>query len=152
MWLIKLLGGALITAAFFGVAVNCNLRLKRRADALFWYTKAAWQIGVQIDSTSAELYDIVNTIMGSNDYLELSQPFSVTIKHCGINDEDMRTVRDFFSELGMGNAESQIKRCNIYSEIFKGKYSEALAEYNEKSKLYKMLALFSGIALSIILI
>lgn len=152
MWIIKLAGSVLLTAATMGVSLNAVARMKRRVDALEWYAKAANQIGVQINGTASELYDIVNTLYGSRDYLELSRPFSVIFKPCGITADEKRIAEEFFEGLGMGEITAQVKRCEAYSDMLHERYRQARAEYLEKSKLYKMLGLFVGLAVSIILV
>ncbi len=152
MWLIKFLGAILITVSSLGVSMNAVNKVKRRVDALEWYSKAAGIIGVQINGTAAELYDIVATICGSRDYLELSRPFVVKFKQTELKPNEKRTVEEFFENLGMGEIEAQVKRCEGYAAVFAERLKEARAEYTEKAKLYRMLGLFSGIAISIILV
>lgn len=152
MWFIKLVGSVLLVASTFGIGVYAVNSLKKRAEALGFYSKLAGSVALQINSTAAELYDIVNTVYGCRDYLELSRPFKVRLKPCELSASEQKTVEEFFEGLGMGELEAQVKRCEGYAALFAEQYREALGEYREKSKLYKMLGLFSGLVIAIILV
>ncbi len=152
MWFIKLLGVALIVLSSLGISLRAVQKLKRRVDAFHFFSGAAATLAIQMNSTAAELYDIVNTLYGRQQYLELTKPFSVALKPCGLRQEETKTIEEFFEGLGMGELSAQVKRCEGYAAVFSECYREAKQEYTEKSKLYKMLGLFSGLSIAIILV
>ncbi len=151
MLLMKILGAILLCLTGTAIGTNALSRLKKRTDALEWYYKAAAQIGSRIGGTAAELYDIINTIYGKEHYLRLAKPFKIEFNNESLNREDLRTLSEFFGQLGSGGIEAEIKRCEMYSNILKDRYKKALEEYTQKSKLYKMLGLFSGLTVAIII-
>ncbi len=151
MFLMKILGAVLLCVTGTAIGINALSHLKKRADALDWYYKAIALIGSRIGGTAAELYDIMGTIFDSNKYLSLSRPFKVEFNKDGLNLEDTRTLAEFFGELGSGGIDSEVKRCEMYSNILYNRYKSAREEYIQKSKLYKMLGLFGGLSVAIII-
>ena len=151
MWIVKTIGFILIVITGISAGLNSSGKLKKRTRALEWYFLAINSIADKIGGTGAELYDIINTICGSADYLVLKKPFEVVLKNTYLNSADRQAAEEFFAELGMGDSESQIKRCKIYANIFEQRLKAAKKEYEEKSKLYKMLGLFSGLSVAIVI-
>ncbi len=147
----KIMGAVLLSITGTVVGLNALSRLKKRAEALNWYYKSVSLIGSRIGGTAAELYDIINTLCGKEQYLRLSRPFNVQFNADNLNKDDLLTISEFFAELGSGETESEVKRCEMYSSILKSCYKKAYEEYAEKSKLYKMLGLFGGLAVAIII-
>ncbi len=152
MWIIKIIGLAFIVLSGFLLGRKNSLQLKNRADALEWFYFSVLCIGQKISGTAAEIYDILNTILGKENYLTLKKPFCVQIKNGHLNKDDQKIIEEFFAELGMGNIESQIKRCETYADILKQRWASADNEYIKKSKLYKMLGLFSGLSIAVLLV
>lgn len=151
MLLMKILGAVLLSLTGTLIGINALSHLKKRAEVLNWYYKSAKLIGSRIGGTAAELYDIINTLYGKEQYIRLSRPFKVEFNAQGLNKDDLLTISEFFAELGSGEIETEIKRCEMYGNILKGRYKKAQEEYTEKSKLYKMLGLFGGLAVAIII-
>ena len=151
MLLMKILGAVFLCITGTATGINALSRLKKRADALDWYYKAAAQIGSRIRGTAAELYDIISTLYGKNEYLSVSRPFKVNFKGDFLSAEDRQIISEFFSSLGSENIEAEVRRCEMYSNILRERYKSAKNEYTQKSKLYKMLGLFSGLAVAIII-
>lgn len=152
MWIIKLFGAGLIAFAGLGLGVHSSLGLKRRANKLEWYAKAADAIGVKIESTAAEIYDIVRLLYGKDDYLVVKKPFSVEVDTADLTERESQTVNEFFSELGMGELEAQVKRCKTYAALLGELQRSAYSEYAEKARLYRILGLFAGVALAVIMV
>ena len=151
MLLLKILGTLFLCASGTATGINVISKLKKRADALDWYYKSAAQIGSRIGGTAAELYDIINTLHSKEEYLNISKPLKIDLKNNFLSREDHLIICEFFSNLGEGNIEEETKRCEMYSNIFYERYKNARKEYTEKAKLYKMLGLFSGLAVAIII-
>lgn len=151
MLLMKISGAVLLCLTGTAIGINALSRLKKRADALDWYYKAAALIGSRIGGTAAELYDILNTLCGKDEYLRLSRPFKVELNFEALNSDDSRILSEFFGELGNGGIEQEVKRCEMYSKILESRYKKSRDEYLQKAKLYKMLGLFSGLSIAIII-
>ncbi len=150
--IIKLTGMILLTGASLFIGINESLRLKKRVQTLDWFSNFVDEIGDRIRCDAEELKRIFSRIPTSVDYITVQTPFSVTIKKCGLNRDDEKLLYEFFLKLGTGDVESQVNRCTAYKNMLSDRKSRAESEYNEKGRLYKMLGLFAGLGVSIILI
>ena len=92
--------------------------------------------------------------MESSDVQNLVYKDGLNIKPApeDLNKEDLKVLTEFFSLVGMGDAESQILRCETYSELLKKRLQNAELEVKEKAKLYSTLGFFSGLFIVILLI
>lgn len=151
-FLIKISGLIFIVTATTLFGIELSLRLRRRAGAINWYIKAVSEIGEKIRYTSAELGVIIGSIYGQEKYLRVDEPFSVSLREVGLDDADKQILTEFFSGLGSGDTEEEIKRCSLYKRTLEKQLSSAEKAADEKSRLYKMLGFFGGIAIAIILI
>lgn len=152
MLIIKISG--LIILSLTGLLVGSKqvVKLKRRSDALQWFATNILFIGEHIRATANELYDIVNSLCGKENYLRLSRPFKIEITDDFLNSDDLGALNEFFENLGRLDTESEIKRCEMYAKIIQNRFKSAHKEYLEKNKLYKMLGLFSGLSVAIIMV
>lgn len=151
MFIIKIFG--LIILSLTGLLLGSKqvARLKKRSDALYWFSANIPLIGEHIRGTGEEIYDIVNTLCGKDMFLTLEKPFRVKIKDSFLDTYDLEALYEFFGELGRLDCEAEIKRCEMYSLIISDRYKRAHKEYLDKNKLYKMLGLFSGLSVAIII-
>ncbi len=150
--LTKLMGAVFLVCATTAVGINMSRELSYRVKSLEWFIGAIDEIGEKIRYTSAELAQIVGSIYSVDTYLTVNNPFSVTVKKCGICEQDEKIICEFFSQLGMGDGESQIKRCMNYKRRLMRQKEDADKQQQEKSRLYKMLGLFSGLGIAIVLV
>ncbi len=150
--LMKIIGIAFIVFSTTAVGVNLSVGLKNRVKTLRWFIGATDEIGEKIRYTSAELGYIVGSIYGVEKYLEIKAPFSVTLKKNEMDEQDKKIINEFFSQLGMGDSESQIKRCQNYKRQLMRQSEDADKQLREKSKLYKMLGFFGGLTIAIVLL
>ena len=151
MLLVKLIGALFLSVTGFLSGKSFVDRLKKRSDVLSWHYKAIGKIGTYIGGTAKELEDIIKSISGYSFYLTLSKPFSINVKTEWLKDSDINLLTEFFGSLGEGEIESEVARCKMYSDLLKEAHLSANREYLEKSRLYKMLGLFSGLTVAIIL-
>ncbi len=126
-------------------------RLKKRADKLDWYYKAVLQIGNSIGGTANEISSIIKSISGYSDYLTLRFPFALEINKEHLKSEEILSITEFFEGIGNSEVEAEVERCKMYANIIREHYLSAKNEYNQKNKLYKMLGLFSGLSIAIII-
>lgn len=78
--------------------------------------------------------------------------YTVTVIEEGLSTDDKILMTDFFSKLGMGDLQSGLALCENYRQILHKKTAEAEKEASEKSRLYSVLGLCSGIFIAILLI
>ncbi len=151
MLLIKLIGAVFLSVTGFLSGKEAVDKLKKRSDTLSWHYKAIGKIGTYIGGTAKELEDIIKSISGYGSFLTLSSPFSINVNTESLKPSDVNLLSEFFGSLGEGEIEAEVARCKMYSNLIKELYESANREYLDKSKLYKMLGLFAGLTLSIII-
>ncbi len=151
-YIVKFFGLALITAATTGIGVTLSNELKHRVAALDWYVMSIHLIAGKIRYSSAELNKIISGLPMSQKYFSVLNPFKITLKESGLNSEDERIIYEFFSQLGMGDTEQQIKLCALYESELTDRLNTAKKQYTEKSKIMKSLGFFGGLGIAIILI
>ena len=70
----------------------------------------------------------------------------------GLSREDAKLLEEFFTPLGLGDTDSQLKRCEVYLELLRRQEAAAIAQAKEKSGLYGRLGFFAGLFIAIMLI
>ncbi len=78
--------------------------------------------------------------------------YGTRIARDGLNAQDISVLEEFFSNLGMGDTDSQLKRCEVYKELHKKQETTAREQVNAKSGLYGKLGFFMGLFVSVLLI
>ena len=151
-FLIKMVGFCFIVGATTLFGISLSKELKNRLQSLSWFLNLTDEIAEKIRYSSAELPQIVRSIYNYDTYLSVDEPFRVYLKNTGLDNDDKRMIEEFFAGLGLGDTESQIKRCGIYKRQLLRRYENADRQYTEKSKLYKKLGFFGGLTIVIILI
>ena len=151
-FVIKILGFIFIVGATTLFGITLTQRLKLRLATLNWFVGATEEIAEKIRYSSAELPHIVRSIYGYDTYLIVDEPFRVTLKNTGLDSDDKRVIEEFFSTLGMGDSESQVKRCEVYKRQLLRRLEHADKEFHEKSRLYTRLGFLGGIGIVIVLI
>lgn len=73
-------------------------------------------------------------------------------KSMGLTKEDLRLLTDFGQGLGTTDLEGQLSHCELYKAMFSSRLKQAREERTKKVKLYRMLGLFSGIAVSLLIL
>lgn len=151
-FLIKVIGFCFIVCATTLFGISLSKDLKGRMQSLNWFVNLTDEVAEKIRYSSAELPQIVRSIYNYDTYLSVDEPFRVYLKNTGLDNDDKRMIEEFFAGLGLGDTESQIKRCGIYKRQLLRRYENADRQYTEKSKLYKKLGFFGGLTIVIILI
>ena len=151
-FLIKMVGFCFIVGATTLFGISLSKDLKNRLQSLSWFLNLTDEIAEKIRYSSAELPQIIRGSYHYDTYLSVDEPFSIRLKNTGLDTEDKRTVEEFFAGLGLGDSESQIKRCGIYKRQLLRRFEDADKQYTEKSKLYKKLGFLGGLSIVIILI
>lgn len=151
-FVIKIFGFIFIVGATTLFGITLTQRLKLRLSTLNWFVGATEEIAEKIRYSSAELPHIVRSIYEYDTYLIVDEPFRVTLKNTGLDSDDKRVIEEFFSTLGMGDSESQVKRCEVYKRQLLRRLEHADKEFTEKSRLYTRLGFLGGIGIVIMLI
>ncbi len=81
-----------------------------------------------------------------------SEGYRVQVLCDDLNRDDRRLLSEFFSGLGMGDLDAGIARCATYRELLYKRVSDAEQEMKQKSRIYSLLGVFSGIMTAILFI
>ncbi|MBR6573071.1 MAG: stage III sporulation protein AB [Clostridia bacterium] len=137
----------IITGALVGLRLSKNLELRRRKLNRFYvFIRELWggiKIGEEIDS-------ILDNSIDKN--LIYREGLSIKLNSDGLKGEDVKLLSEFLSLIGMGDTESQVLRCETYSELVKKRLDSAEHEVKEKAKLYSTLGFFSGLLVVILFV
>ncbi len=84
--------------------------------------------------------------------LIVADGYRVQVAREDLKYEDQKLISEFFSGLGMGDLEAGIARCDTYKELLHKRVSEAEQEMKQKSRIYSLLGVFSGILIAILFV
>lgn len=84
--------------------------------------------------------------------LVLFDQLAPTIKGVGLNKRDRELLEEFFASLGMGDAPSQIRRCETYLELLKKREEQAEQQAKAKASLYGKLGFFAGLFIAVMVV
>lgn len=147
--MLKVMGIIIIIAVCGGVGFYMSSSLRIRQKRLTAICLLIEEISDRI-RTGEELSDILNS--SGKEAGIFRRGYDTVVSPEGLNILDIRLTEKFFSKLGMGDTDSQIKRCGIYFELLKNKESEAIKQAKEKSALYCKLGVFAGLLIGVLLI
>lgn len=135
-----------------GIGFYYSYKIRRRIGDLRWYFLAVTEIGGKIRIGSQELSSILKNIRNSEKYYSVTENSEVILKHTSLTHEDENYINEFFKELGLGDSDSQIKRCLTYERIFRSRLENSEADINEKSKLCRTFGILAGCGIVLLLI
>lgn len=70
----------------------------------------------------------------------------------GLLRDDKNIINQFGSKLGATDVDGQMKYCEYFKNVFSEKAEQLKNDYISKSKIYRSLGFFGGLAISIIMI
>lgn len=70
----------------------------------------------------------------------------------GLSSEDKSIIMQFGCKLGATDIEGQTEHCNYFKNIFQNKAELLKQDYTVKSKLYRTLGFFSGLAIVLVIV
>ena len=152
VFLIKMLGVCLIIISTTIIGTNRSHQLSFRVESLEWYTKTLRQIADRIRYSGDEITKILLSLPENQKYFSITAPFKVQLIKNGLNSDDMAAVHSFFDSIGLGDTENQLNMCSLYGKELSSRLDEARKDLTEKSRLFKSLGFFIGLAVAIILV
>lgn len=123
-----------------------------RVKDISWYIGTIGLIGQKIRFGMTNVSDTVKGIPASENYYVVASPFSVSLKKSRLKKTDEQVIKEFFEGLGTLDTQTEEKRCERYAGELQIRLKSATEKCHESSRLCKLLGLFSGVAISIILI
>lgn len=73
-------------------------------------------------------------------------------KACALKKEDKSLIIEFGRLLGTADIDGELSHIGLYKELIETNIDNSKEELNQKSKLFKLLGLFSGIAAALLII
>lgn len=89
---------------------------------------------------------------GSSFFESWQKALMLVPRSMGLSREDVRLLADFGQGLGTTDVEGQLAHCELYKTMFSSRLRQAREEKEKKVKLYRMLGLFSGVAVSLLIL
>ena len=141
MLLFKIFGFLATICATYSFGFLKSNELKQRSKKLHSFKKSVITLKEKIRTNSGE---IENLLIGS--FNEFPPDYRYLEK------EDTDILEDFFKDIGMSDTTTEYKRCELYISLLSQKAEDADRNFQELSKLYRSIGLFSGIFIFIILL
>lgn len=146
-WLFKLLGLIMILCASSLAGFAKSMCLKQRYKTLCEIHRSMSDLKERIRVSSGEVERLVG-LSFQNDIASFNRG-SFKINAAGLEKGDISLLNDFFSNLGMSDAESECERTELYMSLVHKKCDEAEKKCGELCKLYDTLGILCGIFICI---
>lgn len=160
---LKLLGAVCVFLCSVFVGFSYSDRLSKRKIFLSGFIDFLTALESNIRYNSSEILTLIKSSASpklkllfdfdAEDFNSFWQNFIDKIpKSYGLKHEDINLLYDFGGKLGTTDVEGQLSHISLYKELFTISYNNSLEEYKTKSRLRKMLGIFLGLILTIMII
>lgn len=147
--MLKVIGLIMVVLVCAGIGIYMAATLGTRQKRLYSICLFIEEIADRMRA-GRELGEIIRT-SGQKAGISISG-MNPEIKGEGLTQQDIKIVEEFFEGLGMGDTESQLKRCEVYLQLVRKQETAARVAASEKSGLYRKLGIFTGLFIAVILI
>ena len=93
---------------------------------------------------------IIDSVGGKSGFY--TKDYRLCVLPDSLNEAEIRLAEEFLNGLGMGDTETEIKRCETYKELFRKELQVAELQLREKGSLYGKLGIFFGLLMGIVFI
>lgn len=146
MWIIRLFGCFFVTVSCGILGMKRSAKLYKRVRSVERLVNFVAETGDNIRLCEDEIPEI----------LQRTLPNGITFKNKDIccdpelclSEKEVRILKEFMKELGMGDIDAQCSRCNLYLGMLSECRKEALCEVNEKSRLFNIGGWMIGLVIS----
>lgn len=145
--LFKTIGLLLVFFMSYGFGALKSLELKKREESLRGIVASLNELSSRIMMSDSKISELISLCFCENTVGTDNKTGAVKIK--GLKNGDKRLLEEFFCDLGMRDSKTEQERISLYSELFKGRLSEAISESASLCKLYNALGVLCGIFLCI---
>lgn len=157
---LKLLGAVLLSFSGLLTGFLYARRLKVRRDFLTQLEAFLCALSTAVRYRGEDIFTLVNS---SGELFHLTQKASasfveewrsqcrVLCRDFRLTSRDMELLEGLGSGLGATDAQGQLKHIELYRALFKRQREAAYEEAAQKSKLYKVLGLFAGVSVSLVM-
>ncbi len=146
--MLKIVGAVLIVLVGAAFGIRASERLRQRYKRLY---KHYLFIGDTADMMrlGADVTEIYQCEKAKE--LISAVGYTAEVIEDGLGREDLQILSQFYGELGMGDLEAGISRCETYRDILQKQVAAAENELRGKARLYSMMGVFSGLFIAILL-
>ncbi len=166
--MLKLFGIGFIVLCSSLIGISISEKLKKRMIELESINYLLEEISLLIKHRALTVFEIIDYLKSNEQIKELefinnfiykdNTPFyilwdkSIDNSNLSMKEYDLKLLKSFGKSLGTSNTDGQISIIQIFKQDFKNLYSNALKEYEKKSKLYRSLGILCGMLFSIVII
>lgn len=162
--MLKYLGLILIVLTCFGIGFYYSLRLKYRYEFLSSFNEFLSTLETNIRYNSADIFSLIKSSASesiSEYFLKRNEKsfqsywnscISALPKRLALKKDDYNLLYEFGRMLGATDIEGQLNHINLYKELIKHNINNSDKELKQKSKLSKLLGLFAGLTIALILL
>ena len=152
----------IVSSTVFGF--NLSLRLKRRKDFFISFLDFLCNLESNIKFLQEDIFSLIYKSSSAEffGFIEDEKENSITEywenviekipKEYGLKKEDYKLIKDFGNTLGTTDIEGQQNHINLYKDLFSMQLNNAINEYKQKSKLYKVMGFFIGTVITLMII
>lgn len=162
--MIKYTGIMLIIIFFFSTGLYFSVRLKNRYEFLSAFREFLSALETNIRYNGGDIFKLIERSLpnGISEYFKtgsfnnMNEYFETCIKNipkaCALKKEDKSLIIEFGRLLGTADIDGELSHIGLYKELIETNIDNSIEELNQKSKLFKLLGLFSGIAAALLII
>lgn len=150
--MIKILGSILILFASIYACIAYEKREKSKLSALNTTIEFIKHIKAQIEYFSTPINKIFATYEHSSEVTKKLAKKDINDSQSDFDKESFKVVSNFFSSLGRGVKSEQLSLCTYTINELEKISEKNMADYPNKIKVFRAMALFCGICAIILLI
>lgn len=153
---VKLLGLLLVFLFFTLIGFYQSYKLTRRrnnlGEILLFLNRMETNIRYRNDDIFTLVFEFAEDILVPLKNAVDIEGYNKEIQSLPLEKQDKTLLIKFFSGLGSTDIEGQLSHIKLYTEFFNEQYEKSKEDIIKKSKLYRMLGLFSGLAFVVMFI
>lgn len=148
----KLIGSVLLVVSATLCGNALALRLSKRVQALKNMASFCNMAGEQIRLFATPVEKIINLAARRYNSLEFLQKYPNIAPAYPFAKTDVQLIKAFVTGLGASDVCGQLKHCEAYFLQFERLAKEVKTESDSKNRLYRVIGLFCGICITVLLI
>ena len=154
--IIKTVGLVCAFMFFSLIGIYQSVKLKKRKDNLNEILLFLNRLGTTIRYRRGDIVSLIsdcadNVLVPLKNAEEYSEYQNIVMK-LPLKKEEKGLLSKFFYQIGTMDLEGELSSINLYIEFFNEIYEKAKYDLENKSKLYRMLGIFAGLAFVVMFI
>lgn len=158
----KIIGSFFVIGSCFLFGVYLSQKLKNRKDYLSSFIDFLTNLNTNVRYLSDDIFSLIHKSSKEMLLFKDVNCCDLTIywedylsslpSNYGLKKDDYSIIKSFGDMLGKTDIEGQINHISLHKELFAVQLKNAESEYISKSKLYKVLGLFFGVSIVLMII